>query len=249
MIDTQFPSDIRTLLDQLAAVSGVAAVVLGGSRAEGAADERSDWDLGLYYRGELDMKALDRLGRFHPPGSWGRIMNGGAWLTIGGAKVDVLLRDVAVLDQWSNAATEGVFEIDALLGYLAGVPTYSLAAERSVAKVVRGDMSPPLAFPPVLKKLGFERWRFNSRFSIDYAKAFAKRGDVMGAIGQATKAVFEEGHARMCAKSHWGLNEKRLVKRAGLTAAGELFRDLPQSAAALDTWIGRLSAALEGADH
>ena len=36
---------------RLAKIDGVAAIVLGGSRARGNADERSDIDLGIYYDG------------------------------------------------------------------------------------------------------------------------------------------------------------------------------------------------------
>jgi hypothetical protein len=33
---------------------GAVAVALGGSRALGVDDTRSDWDFGLYYRGTID---------------------------------------------------------------------------------------------------------------------------------------------------------------------------------------------------
>ena len=72
----------------------------GGSRAAGTADETSDWDVGVYYRDGLDLAPLARYGEVHPPGSWGRIMNGGAWLSLEGTKVDVLLRDLDVALYW-----------------------------------------------------------------------------------------------------------------------------------------------------
>jgi hypothetical protein len=128
------PPAIAKLADTLTTMPGVVAVVLGGSRAVGNASASSDWDLGVYYRGQLDTSALARFGTVHAPGSWGRIMNGGAWLQIEGTKVDVLLRDLDVVEHWSARAQEGEFEIDALLGYVAGVPTYSLLAERAVAQ-------------------------------------------------------------------------------------------------------------------
>ncbi|MEU1843426.1 nucleotidyltransferase domain-containing protein [Micromonospora sediminicola] len=46
------------LVDRLCAVDGVVAVALGGSRARGDHRPDSDWDLGLYYRGEPDLAAL-----------------------------------------------------------------------------------------------------------------------------------------------------------------------------------------------
>lgn len=112
----------------LAEMTGAVAVVLGGSRAVRSADEGSDWDLGVYYRGEIDLTALAKRGTVYPPGSWGRVMNGGAWLEIQRMKVDVILRDLNVVEYWTRRAEEGEFDRDALLGYIAGVPTYLLTA-------------------------------------------------------------------------------------------------------------------------
>lgn len=44
------PQPIKMLVDELATMRGVVAVVLGGSHAVGSNDDSSDWDLGLYYR-------------------------------------------------------------------------------------------------------------------------------------------------------------------------------------------------------
>ena len=102
------------------------AVTLGGSRARGADHPGSDWDFGLYYRGTLDVdrvRALDYPGTVVEPGEWGRLINGGAWWSIDGVKVDVLYRDLDVVGHWAAEAEQGRFEIDDLLGYLAGFPT------------------------------------------------------------------------------------------------------------------------------
>src|SRR5262245_3789262 len=126
---TDLPQPVTELVDVLAAMPVAIAVVLGGSHALGAGDAGSDWDLGLYYRGTINLAALAALGTVHPPGAWGRLMNGGAWLRCGGEKVDVILRDLDVVEHWTRRAENGEFERDALLGYLAGVPTYILSAE------------------------------------------------------------------------------------------------------------------------
>ena len=58
------------LAARLAAIPGVVAVTLGGSRATNTAVEGSDWDFGLYYRGKLDpadIVALGWPGRSSPP--------------------------------------------------------------------------------------------------------------------------------------------------------------------------------------
>lgn len=108
------PSAIPELCRRLGAISGVEAVALGGSRATGTADASSDWDIGVYYRGAIDLAPLASYGEVHPPSAWGRIMNGGAWLSLDGIKVDVLLRDLDVALYWTTEARQGVYEIDAL---------------------------------------------------------------------------------------------------------------------------------------
>ena len=95
------------LATQLAAIPGVVAVTLGGSRATGTAVEGSDWDFGLYYRGSIDpagIVALGWPGRVFAVGEWGTIVNGGAWLTVDGSRVDLIYRDLDEVLHWTAAA-------------------------------------------------------------------------------------------------------------------------------------------------
>jgi hypothetical protein len=113
---------MEQLATKLAAIPAVVAVTLGGSRASNTAVEGSDWDFGLYYRGSLDpadIVALGWPGRVFAPGEWGRIVNGGAWLTIEGTKVDLIYRDLDEVLRWTAAAEDGRFEIDREVGYVA----------------------------------------------------------------------------------------------------------------------------------
>jgi hypothetical protein len=242
--DVMDPTAHLEVADALATTPGVVAVVLGGSRALGSATDSSDWDLGVYYRGPLDLTALSSLGHFYPPGSWGRIMNGGAWLTVRHTKVDVLLRDLATVEHWSARAAEGVFEIDALLGYVAGAPTYSLLAERAVAVPLHGTLEPVVEYPRRLAEEASARSRFNAQFSLDYAFMHARRGDVVGAVAQAAKAVFEEAHARLSERRCWVLNEKGIAQRAGLQDIQRLFNAIPDRVEGLLQWTADLRAEL-----
>jgi hypothetical protein len=174
-------------------------------------------------------------------------MNGGAWLaTEDGAKVDVLLRDLDVVDAWSARAENGVYEVDALLGYLAGVPTYSLLAERAVGVTLRGSLAPVPGFPEALATAGSIRWRFDARFSLEHARMRAARTDVAGAVGQAAKAAVEHAHALLCERSVWALNEKRILERSGLGALHQRFAEVPLEPTALLGWVERVGAALRG---
>ena len=46
---------VAELCTILGRIGGVEAVTIGGSRAAGTAGERSDWDVGVYYRVRIDL--------------------------------------------------------------------------------------------------------------------------------------------------------------------------------------------------
>jgi hypothetical protein len=240
---TAMPAAIVELVDELMAMSGSVAVVLGGSRALGAGDGESDWDIGVYYRSAIDLSRLAARGPVYPPGSWGRLMNGGAWLRCDGAKVDVLLRDLDSVDHWTRRSEQGEFEIDALLGYVAGVPTYLLSAELASCRPLRGEI-PSVSFPKKLRAAAPAKWRFCRSFSLDYARMHARRGNIVGATAQAAKAVIEEAHAVMCERGRWVCNERRLIDTAGLSSVQATFGQIPAEPASLLRWVDRVADAL-----
>jgi len=233
---TAIPQSVTELVDILIDMPGTVAVVLGGSRAVRSEDEASDWDLGVYYRGEIDLTALSAFGTVFPPGSWGRVMNGGAWLECEGEKVDVILRDLDVVEYWTRRAQEGEFDRDALLGYLAGIPTYTLSAELALCLLLRGHVE-AVSFPPKLAAAAPAVWRFCRSFSLEYARMHAKRGNVAGVAGQAAAAVMEEAHAISCERGQWVCNEKRLIEAAGLSSLNALFAEIPIERERLLEWV------------
>jgi len=233
---TAIPQSVTELVDILIDMPGTVAVVLGGSRAVRSDDEASDWDLGVYYRGEIDLTALSAFGTVFPPGSWGRVMNGGAWLECEGKKVDVILRDLDVVEYWTRRAQEGEFDRDALLGYLAGIPTYTLSAELASCLPLRGHVE-AVSFPPKLAAAAPAVWRFCRSFSLEYARMHAKRGNVAGVAGQAAAAVMEEAHAISCERGQWVCNEKRLIEAAGLSSLNALFAEIPIERERLLEWV------------
>lgn len=240
---TSLPQSITDLVDVLAAMPGAVAVVLGGSRAVRSNDKESDWDLGLYYRREIDLTALAALGTVFPPGSWGRVMNGGAWLQCGEEKVDVILRDLNLVEHWTMRAQQGEFERDALLGYIAGIPTYTLSAELASCVPLRGTIE-AVTFPPKLAAAAPPVWRFCSSFSLDYARMYARRGNVAGVAGQVAEAVMEEAHAVMCERAQWVCNEKRLLEAAGLDSVNAMFAEIPTEPDRLVQWVDSVAERL-----
>ncbi len=206
------------LVARLAAVPGVVAVTLGGSRATNTAVEGSDWDFGLYYRDRLDpadIVALGWPGRVFAPGEWGRIVNGGAWLTVHGTKVDLIYRDLGEVLRWTAAAQDGQFEIQREVGYVAGIATYVLAGELALGKVLSGDLPRP-GFPPKLRETAPAAWFRLAAGALHFADVYAERQDRVACLANLCQAVLAAAQGRLAAHGEWVLNEKRLVERAGL---------------------------------
>src|SRR4051812_48916661 len=209
---------MEALAERLARIPGVVAVTLGGSRATGLAQPGSDWDFGLYYRGSIDaedVRALGFDGTVVEPGEWGRLMNGGAWLTVDGTRVDLLYRDLDFVQHWTDEAEHGRWERDHVEGYIAGMPTYLLAGELAIAKVLTGELPRP-AFPDALRRSAPPRWDASAEFSLMLAEKAAARGDATYHSGLLAKAAIARAHARLAERGEWALNEKGIVERARL---------------------------------
>lgn len=242
-MNVALPSSVERLVEALSTSSGVEAVTLGGSRAIGVADATSDWDLGVFYRGTPDLSVVSAIGELHPPGSWGRFMNGGAWLEIDGHRVDVLLRDLETVEHWSVRARSGDYEVDQLLGHIAGFPSYTLLAEVALSPVLVGRLDIDPSFPGQLASVAVWRWGFQRDFSIDYARKMQKRGNQVGVIGNLARAVMEEGHRRVCSSHQWVLNEKRLLESTDLAAI------TLEPSGGMSELIDRVERALMGSDQ
>jgi hypothetical protein len=211
---------VEYLAARLAAIPGVVAVTLGGSRATNTAVEGSDWDFGLYYRGTLDpadIVALGWPGRVFAPGEWGRIVNGGAWLTIDGSKVDLIYRDLRDVEHWTAAAEDGRFEIQREVGYVAGIATYVLAGELALGRVLAGELPRP-AFPPKLRETAPVAWFRLAAGALHFAEVHAGRQDRVACLANLGQAVLASAQGRLAAGGEWVLNEKRITERAGLRA-------------------------------
>jgi hypothetical protein len=227
----------RLVAERAAAVPGVVAVGLGGSRAQGLHRPDSDWDFGLYYRGRLDpddVRALGWPGTVFAPGEWGGgVMNGGAWLTVEGRRVDLHYRDLDEVEHHLAEAEQGRFKVERLPFYLAGIPTYVVVGELAVARVLVGELPRP-RFPPALRRRAARFWAEAARLTLDYTEAvYAAGGDALGCAGGLARAVVEAAHGRLAARGVWALNEKRIVEHAGLDGITPRFARLGGTPSAL----------------
>ncbi|HXJ33618.1 MAG TPA: nucleotidyltransferase domain-containing protein [Candidatus Eisenbacteria bacterium] len=200
--------DVAPIAARLAAVDGVVAVALGGSRARGAAGPESDHDLGLYYdparppsRDALNALARELDDR-HPTdavtrfGEWGPWINGGAWLTIGGARVDWLFKDLARIGRVVAECRAGRPEIAYQLGHPHAFVSAIYLAEIDCC-VALEDPSGVLGelkrlvrpYPRLLKEALVQKFLFEADFSLRGAEKAAGRGDVVYVAGCLYRAV------------------------------------------------------------
>jgi predicted nucleotidyltransferase len=241
------PPAIAHLTGALAALPGVAAVVLGGSRADGTERPDSDWDLGLYYRASFDPAGVGSLG--HPGyvsdlGEWGPIVDGGAWLTVGDLAVDVLFRDLDRVERWLADARNGRFEILRQNGYLAGAPTYLPVGELALCRPLAGEPLPRPEFSDRLAAAAPPRWEGRSAVALMFAATHGRGGDVVPCAGMLADAALCAAHARLAARREWARNEKRLLARAGLDAVAPLLARPGATAAELGATVAAVADVL-----
>lgn len=189
-------------MDDLRVLTGVEAIVLGGSHARGRARPDSDIDIGLYYRPESPFsidevrRIASRLNDVPDPVvsgflEWGRWVDGGAWLTIKGQRVDLLYRSLAMVEATLAEAQSGRFEIDyeqqppfgffgpTLLGEAAIAEP--LHDPRRILAVLKAEVSP---MPEALADAVIQNRLWSVEFGlVAFAGKFAANGDVHGVAG------------------------------------------------------------------
>ncbi|WP_139417147.1 nucleotidyltransferase domain-containing protein [Agromyces laixinhei] len=233
--DTAF---LDAIADALAALPGVHAVTLGGSRALGTNTPDSDWDLSVYYRDGFTpdhLRAVGWTGEVSELGAWGGgVFNGGAWLQIDGRKVDIHYRDLAVVNRELAEAVQGRFHWEPLMFHLAGIPSYLLLAELASSRQLRGDALPRPAFPEPLRDSASRMWRSNAALTLNYAQnGYADRSQLTETAGALATAAMQTAHAVLAERGEWVTNEKRLLARAGLRRMDEIIANLSTSATSL----------------
>ena len=230
---------VDELVHALAAIGGVRAVALGGSRARGRARPGSDVDLGVYYSeaAPFDVERIRKVAeeRNDSPRpvvtgfyEWGRWVNGGAWLTIRGQRVDLLYRSLEHLERTLAEARAGRYEIDwaqqppfgffgpTYLGELAiAVPLHD--PERRLAALKERATPYPEALRRAVVADSLGSVEFGLRA---FAPKFAAAGDAYGTVGCLARFAHRLVLALFALNRVHFLNEKTaLAEIEGFAAA------------------------------
>jgi hypothetical protein len=236
---------VGDLAAELAAVPGVVAVAVGGSRARGRARDDSDVDLGVYYAdaapfATADVRAVAARWNDAPEPvvsglyAWGPYVNGGAWLTVRGERVDLLYRSVERLaeaiadgEAGRHAVHHGQqppfgFWSGTLLGELAICAPLHDAAGRLAALKRRVAV-----YPEPLRRAVVSDMLWGVEFGL---RAFAPKsvaaGDAYGAAGCFARFAHQLVLALFALNRAWLVNDKTaLAEIAELPLAPAAFAE------------------------
>jgi predicted nucleotidyltransferase len=199
---------LNKVVGRVSKIDGIEAIVLGGSRARGTADEHSDIDLGIYYDGahpfstvalgatarELDDCHSD--GLVTSFGDWGPGVNGGGWLEIRGHHVDFLYREIGAVREAIEECIAGrprsIYQLGHPLGFHMQIyagevhvcrPLYSATSAIAELKSLVDE------YPEKFRAAAVTKHLFDAEFELSIAAKPAARADVMYVAGCLFRAA------------------------------------------------------------
>lgn len=216
---------MSALAGRLLDIGGIVGVTLGGSRGRGEGRPDSDTDLGLYYRGAIDIAALGDLARevagpeaeVTAHGGWGPWVDGGGWLRVDGHPVDLLYRDLDRVDTCWQRVSRGENEFHRQTGHPLGVPDLAYPGELALSRML-ADPTGELerrrveyqAYPPALVAAVVDGL-WEARFLADGATKVARREDPAYLSMLLSRALLLTAHAVCAQAGRWVTNEKGLI--------------------------------------
>ena len=230
---------LERLVEQLSRITGISAVVLGGSYASGTHHQASDMDIGLYYyeaspfsiaeirhiAEEVSVNETATVTEFYEWGAW---VNGGAWIHTPQGKVDFLYRNVDQIQKTITEAQQGIshhdYDQQPTYGfysviYLAEtqicIPLYD--PESLIAKLKRSVE----IYPPKLKQKVIADSLWAAEFTLLHARGFAAQGDIYNTVGCLTRA------ASNLTQALFALNEKYFIRDKKVLDTVAQFSNLP----------------------
>jgi len=216
---------------RLGHIEGVVAVALGGSLARHEAYPDSDVDLGIYYRPDAppSVKQIRRLAEElddrHPQdaathlGEWGPWINGGAWLWIGGQRVDWLYRDLDRVEEVFSECRAGRSTCHYQPGHPHGFHNHIYMGEVHFCRPLFDPENELVAlkgqtteYPPRLRAAIVEKYLWEAQFALESGGKSAGRGDVFYVSGCAFRCVACLVQVLFALNERYFVNEKGSVK-------------------------------------
>jgi hypothetical protein len=245
---------LQRIVPRLSEVPGVVAVVLGGSRARGTANEASDYDIGLYYGPDspLDTQSLLQVVKalvdepasaaITPVGGWGPRIVGGGWLSIGGQKVDLLYRGVEPVRVVIAECVAGRVAMDYQPGHPHGFCSATWMGEVALCRplhdplgVIAALKAPTSPYSEPLKDALVRKFLWEVSFSIENAETAVARSEQTHIAGCAYRALCCIGQVLFALNRRYLINEKGAL----LEASG-----FPRTLAGLSDRTARVWAAI-----
>lgn len=218
---------LSTVIDRLKQVDGVHALVLGGSRARGTENPRSDIDIGIYYDGSsgLDIAQLgwvasvldddNRTNVITEIGGWGPWINGGGWLKVNQMPVDFLYRDLGKVSGVMEQCLTGDITIDYQPGHPHGFINAIYLAEIALCKVlwdpsgIIGEMKTRTnPYPYVLQKAIIQTFLWEANFSLEIGKKSIYKKDLSYIAGCCFRSVSCLNQVLFALNRTFWMNEK-----------------------------------------
>jgi len=269
---------IAALAARVGAIPGISAVVLGGSFARGAATAGSDVDLGLLYResapfplAQLRALAAELHDRPDPVVTdfyaWGPWVNGGAWLTVRGQRIDWLYRSVEQLERVLADAEAGRFELhwgqQPPFGFFGPTVLGELAIARPLVEndgALAALKRRVAVYPEALRRAVVQSFLWAAQFNLEsFAPKFAQRGDALGTTGCLARAAHALVLVLFALNRRWLLSDKTALAeiadfeqaprdfsarvQTALARIGETAAEQARAVAALAAIVSSTSAA------
>lgn len=221
---------LEKIVDLLSGISGLEAIVLGGSQARGSQDSDSDIDIGLYYHQEtVDWSQVEKqaqeLDQEHrenllaKPGEWGEWVNGGCWLMIENKHVDLILRDIERVKKAIQEGQEGIITPHYQVGHPHAYLNIMYMGELAVSKLLwyRDEKIYRLKtfaeeYPQKLKEKIISQFFFEAMFSQELAEKNAARDDIYYVVAHLIRSVSALNQVLFALNEQYCINEKNAVK-------------------------------------
>lgn len=226
VLDTRKRTIVAQMVRDLSQISGIEAVVLGGSYARRTAREDSDVDLGLYYSENAtpSIESIRSLAKKYSVSpdcvvtqfyEWGPWVNGGAWINTDAGKIDWLYRNTDQMNRVIRDAALGVFSWDFRqqppfgffsVTYLADLQDNIILHDpKGLGSKLKASVA---EYPEALKRSIIQEHLWSVEFSIMNAKKYATRGYVYATVGCMTRIAAELTQVLFALNSVYFVTEK-----------------------------------------